>query len=174
MAHHREKSGRPQSGIQGPAVGLTSYCPARVTPIPREASSHGLAFAQQAPQPGVPFPLWPGETLHLTFAPAPLPASPAATLGSCGLRAYTVPLGNSIYRNCLSRKWLFFPQSFQLDSKFPEKAPPWGPCPSCNSIRHAILGYQVTSSPFTEKQMHTRQPTYGTSVASMKCCQAHL
>lgn len=137
MAHHREKSGRPQSGIQGPAMGLTSYCPARVTPIPREASSHGLAFARQAPQPGVPFPLWPGETLHLTFAPAPLPAAPAATLGSCGLRAYTLPLGNSIYRNCLSRKWFFSPQSFQLDSKFPEKAPPWGPCPSCNPIQHA-------------------------------------
>lgn len=68
----------PQSGIQCPAVGPTSYCPARVTPIPRQASSHGLAFAQQAPRPGVPFPLWPGETLCLTFAPTPLPASPEA------------------------------------------------------------------------------------------------
>ena len=151
---------------------LTSFCPARIMPILREASSHRLAFAQQLPGPGVPFPLWPGETLHLTLAPALLPASPAASLGSCCLPAHTLSLGNSIYPASLGSD--FSPQSFQLDSKFPEKALPWVPSPSCNPTQHANTWSPIHFLTFTENQTHTRHHTYGISRASMRCCQTHL
>ena len=60
---------------------------------------------------------------------------------------------------------IFF--SFLLDSKFPEKALPWVPSPSCNPTQHANTWSPIHFLTFTENQTHTRHHTYGISMASM-------
>lgn len=105
-------------GIQGPPVGLTSYCPSRTAPFPEQASSHGLAVARPwaraaptRPQPGC-FSSHPGQRLSLN-----------PTLCTWETALFPTSLGS------------FPPQSFQLDSRFLEEGPP-GMCftqsyPSC-------------------------------------------
>lgn len=101
MAHHREKSGPLCSGVRHPLWGLSSYCPARIIPIPRTSifPSPGLC-------PAVPW-AWgafsqPGETFCLLY-PSSTPSIPC----SCPRQQLSPSPHNSLRKQhlpCLLRK----------------------------------------------------------------------